>query len=288
MDQVKSVDVDQTYELLEKNNVVVPKHLRTILTSLNYIGLHVLATLDNVEDMNEIETSVVSILAADDRTADKTEEELRNLFGDFYWKTPTKFKLLPGDKKMLRVIASVSQKIITSQPLISQLDKKGRGVQQSTHQRNKHVPFPKGIWVYTISKENNNSIYLIYSGATSGLTSSKSDTHPLKTSEVEIMDESETSPPVLSLTETITRWGNNKRIEGFEKLFSVKDRKIRCHFQRGQSSSSCGKEFSSSRDSKGFWKISNFSNHFRSHFIDKAGQQPSRSALKNFLLKGIN
>ncbi len=150
MDQVKSADLDQTYELLEKNNVVVPKHLRNILTSLNYIGLHVLATLDSVEDMNEIETSVVSILAADDRTVGKTEGELRDLFGDFYWKTPTKFKLLPGDKKMLRVIASVSQKIITSQPLVSQLDKKGRGVQHLAHQRNKLTPFPQGIWLYTL------------------------------------------------------------------------------------------------------------------------------------------
>ncbi len=148
MEKCKSDLDNQTYELLEKNNVVVPKHLRNILTSLNYIGLHVLATLDSVEDMNEIETSVVSFLATDDITAGKTEGELRDLFGDFYWKTPTKFKLLPGDKKMLRVIANVSKKIITSQPLVSQLDKKSRGVQQSTYQRNKSAPFSKGIWLH--------------------------------------------------------------------------------------------------------------------------------------------
>ena len=111
-------------------------------------------------------------------------------------------------------------------------------------------------------------------------------TIPSETSkDVYVMDENETSVPMISLTEAVTRWGSNKRIEGFEKLFTVKELKIRCQFKKGQSSSACGKEFSSSRDAKGLWKISNFSNHFRTHLNEK---QSSRTGLNNYLLQGIN
>ncbi len=112
-------------------------------------------------------------------------------------------------------------------------------------------------------------------------------TPQFESSEVDIIEENETSAPMISLTDAVTRWGNNKRIEGFEKLFTVKELKVRCQFQKGQSSVCCGKEFTSSRDTKGTWKISNFTNHFKTHLIDKTGQQSSRSGMENFLLKGI-
>ncbi len=110
-------------------------------------------------------------------------------------------------------------------------------------------------------------------------------TTPSESNEVQVMDQNETSVPMISLTEAVTRWGSNKRIEGFEKLFMVKELKIRCQFKKGQSSSACGKEFTSSRDMKGLWKISNFSNHFRTHLNEK---KSSPTGLDIYLLQGIN
>ena len=71
---------DETYTLLERNNLVVPVHLRTILCSLNYVGLQVLSKITD-SDYEEITKSVIQILADPELLACKTEAELKNTFG---------------------------------------------------------------------------------------------------------------------------------------------------------------------------------------------------------------
>ena len=85
---------DETYTLLERNNLVVPVHLRTILSSLNYVGLQVLSKITD-SDYEEITKSVIQILADPELLACKTEAELKNTFGPLYFNRPQKFTLLP-------------------------------------------------------------------------------------------------------------------------------------------------------------------------------------------------
>lgn len=117
-----SETVDNTYELLQRNNLVLPVHLRTILTSLNYIGLHVLSKL-NEEDFGEIEHCVRTILADKDLLQGKSSEELKQMFGPLYYQKPEKFQLLPGDKKILRSMAELCTKILSSSPLVLEVRK---------------------------------------------------------------------------------------------------------------------------------------------------------------------
>jgi hypothetical protein len=108
---------DQTYALLERNNLVVPVHLRTILSSLNYVGLHVLSKITD-KDYDEIITGVKEILADPELLAGKTDDELKNTFGPLYFNRPKKFTLLPGDKKMLQEISVLCSKIVGQSPLV--------------------------------------------------------------------------------------------------------------------------------------------------------------------------
>lgn len=113
---------DHTYELLQRNNLVLPVHLRTILSSLNYSGLHVLSKL-NEEDFGEIELSVRTILADKDFLEGKSPEELKKMFGPLFYHKPEKFQLLPGDKKILRSMAELCTKILSSSPLVLEVKK---------------------------------------------------------------------------------------------------------------------------------------------------------------------
>jgi len=113
---------DHSYELLRRNNLVLPVHLRTILSSLNYSGLHVLSKL-NEEDFGEIEQSVRAILADKEFLQGKSAEELKEIFGPLFYLKPEKFQLLPGDKKILRTMAELCTKILSSSPLVLEVKK---------------------------------------------------------------------------------------------------------------------------------------------------------------------
>ena len=117
-----SESADQTFDLLEKNNLVLPVHLRTILTSLNYSGLHVLSKLTE-NDFKEIEESVQTIISEKELLEGKTPEELKQMFGPMYFNKPENFKLLPGDKKMLRSMSELCLKILQSSPLVLEVKK---------------------------------------------------------------------------------------------------------------------------------------------------------------------
>lgn len=134
-----SESADQTFDLLEKNNLVLPVYLRTILTSLNYSGLHVLSKLTE-DDFKELEESVQTILSEKDLLEGKTPEELKQMFGPMFFNRPEKFKLLPGDKKILRSMSELCQKILIASPLVLEVKKPAASKkQQSIFLNNAHI-----------------------------------------------------------------------------------------------------------------------------------------------------
>jgi hypothetical protein len=87
------------------------------------------------------------------------------------------------------------------------------------------------------------------------------------------------APSNNSLLLAIRRWGSNKSIKQFEKQFDVKDGAIHCRFKR-IGSSICSKVFATTKDEKGFWRISNFTRHFKIHLAEDLS---SRTDLEKFL-----
>lgn len=107
---------DNTFDTLEKNNVLIPLHLKNILSRLGYFGLRAFSTI-NDQNISEIELGVTEILAED--AAGMTIKEKNDLFGRIYANKPKQFKLLPGDKTVIKVISEVSKKLVESMPPIN-------------------------------------------------------------------------------------------------------------------------------------------------------------------------
>jgi hypothetical protein len=107
---------DNTFYTLEKNNVLIPLHIKNILSRLGYFGLRAFSTI-NDHNISEIELGVTEILAED--AAEMTMKEKNDLFGRMYANKPKKFKLLPGDKTFIKVISEVSKKLVESMPPIN-------------------------------------------------------------------------------------------------------------------------------------------------------------------------
>jgi hypothetical protein len=67
---------DNTFYTLEKNNVLIPLHIKNILSRLGYFGLRAFSTI-NDHNISEIELGVTEILAED--AAEMTMKE-KNYF----------------------------------------------------------------------------------------------------------------------------------------------------------------------------------------------------------------
>ncbi|KZS02426.1 Uncharacterized protein APZ42_000541, partial [Daphnia magna] len=88
-----------TFMTLEKNNVLIPLHFKNILSRLGYFGLRAFSTI-NDQNISEIELGVTEILA--EEAAGMTIKEKNDLFGRIYANKPKQFKLLPGDKTVIK------------------------------------------------------------------------------------------------------------------------------------------------------------------------------------------
>ena len=127
-DEKSDATNDNTFDTLEKNNVLIPLHLKNILSRLGYIGLRAFSTI-NDQNISEIELGVNEILAA----TGMTNKEKIDLFGRIYANKPKQFKLLPGDKTVFKVISEVSKKLVDSMPPINMdlaVDQSERSIQK--------------------------------------------------------------------------------------------------------------------------------------------------------------
>jgi hypothetical protein len=106
---------DNTFDTLEKNNVLIPLHIKNILCRLGYFGLRAFSTI-NDHNISEIELGVTEILAED--ASEMTMKEKMICLVECMQTGPKKFKLLPGDKTVIKMISEVSKKLVESMPPI--------------------------------------------------------------------------------------------------------------------------------------------------------------------------
>lgn len=81
-------------------------------------------------------------------------------------------------------------------------------------------------------------------------------------------EEASTAANRLTLEQHILRWGNRQNLENMPSLFSIKENMVTCLIKRSNSAV-CRSEFSVKTDTKGHWKISNFTKHVQQQHIGK-------------------
>ena len=79
------------------------------------MGLRAYSTIN--DNVSEIELAVAEILT--DNATVMTDKEKIDLFGRIFANNPKKFKFLPGDKTVIKVISKVSRKLVDSIPPIA-------------------------------------------------------------------------------------------------------------------------------------------------------------------------
>ena len=109
---------EYTWKILEENHVIVPIHLKNILCNLGYIGIRVLAKIDD-STIKEIEEFVSKVLGSAEMTKNMSLTEKQEQFGKTFASKPEHFMLSPGDKAVLRVISEVCTQILESYSIVS-------------------------------------------------------------------------------------------------------------------------------------------------------------------------
>jgi hypothetical protein len=92
------------YELLERNGLCLPPHMKKILTELGYCSVHTLSQVDTPEVLQE---TVVELFGNSTEYQNLPENEKKALLGPMYWGNPSKFKFLPGERASLISIKSL-------------------------------------------------------------------------------------------------------------------------------------------------------------------------------------
>ncbi|KAK4021393.1 hypothetical protein OUZ56_003309 [Daphnia magna] len=91
---MSSEDSSDTLKVLEEKHVVIPTHIKNKLSSLGYVGIRVLAKIDE-STMKEIEEFVGKVLGSDEMTKNMSLTERQEQFGKTFTSNPKSFMLLP-------------------------------------------------------------------------------------------------------------------------------------------------------------------------------------------------
>lgn len=136
---------DYTWKVLEENHVVIPTHLKNILSNLGYVGLRVLAKIDD-STMKEMEEFVSKVLGSTEMTKNLSWTQKEEQFGKTFASNPEHFMLLPGDKAVLRVISEVCQQVLESYSNVSSPADKTKKKSKSIYTPIKRIKTTAGIY----------------------------------------------------------------------------------------------------------------------------------------------
>ena len=107
---------NQAFHDLEENSVVIPQHIKNILSQMGFFGLRAFSKL-NHNDLKEIENGVRSILA--NNAQSMTPQEKLDMFGIIFASKPDQFQFLAGDRAVNNVISEISKKLVDAMPPVA-------------------------------------------------------------------------------------------------------------------------------------------------------------------------
>ena len=106
----------EVFDLLKRNGFKLAPHLVNILKELGYNDIH---TLVQIEDPESLQKSVVETLGEFQDYQTLPDDEKKLLLGPRFWRSPSRFKFLPGEQAALKSIKSICTSLLENQqPLV--------------------------------------------------------------------------------------------------------------------------------------------------------------------------
>ena len=106
----EEVDV---FDLLKGNGLKLAPHLVKILKELGYNDIH---TLCQIEDPGSLQKSVFDTFGESEYYQALPDKEKKLLLGPIFWKSPSRFNFLAGERAALKSIKMICTSLLGNQP----------------------------------------------------------------------------------------------------------------------------------------------------------------------------
>ena len=101
---------------MDKNGLrLAPFLLVNLLKELGFNNIH---TLVQIESPESLQANIIELYANSEDYQAKTKEEKKSLLGPTFWRDPSRFKFLPGEKDSILAIKSLCEKLQEKQRLV--------------------------------------------------------------------------------------------------------------------------------------------------------------------------